>query len=128
MPLKEVGVKCVHYLQASSVPGDRQLQLECDRMQNLLGRYARVGQIHRLDVLRQPGLQHAAQHGFAAAYFAGYLDDAFAVRNSVNQRLEDRATIPSLEKDISVWCDLERRLVQSEERVIHYCPSSPAEA
>ena len=70
-----------------------QLQLERDRVQDFLGRDAGIGEINGLDVRRQPRRQHAAQHGLAAADFAGDLDDAFALADGVDQRFEYRAAV-----------------------------------
>ena len=109
----------VHHLEAAGVPWQRQLQLEGDRVQNLLGRDARIGQVDRLHARRQARLQHPAQHGLAAAHLAGDLDDPLAVGDRVGQRLQHRAAVAALEKEVGVRRDAKRRLLEAEEGVVH---------
>jgi len=97
----------------------RELQLERDRVQDFVGRHAGIGQINGFDVRRQLRLQHVAQHGLAAADFAGHLDYAFAVADGVDQRFEYRPAIAAAEEKLGIGRDLERGLIQSEMAVIH---------
>ena len=122
--LEEVIVDPVHHFDAVGVFRYRQLQFERDRVQDLVARNTGVGEIHGFDVVWQPRLQHAAQHGFAAAYLTRYLDDAFALRDGVDQRFEDRAAIAAVEEHVRIRRDLERRLRQAEEAVVHAYLSS----
>ena len=54
--------------------------------------------------------QHAAQHGLAAADFAGDFDDTLALRNRVHQRIENRPAIAPREKKCSIRRDFKRGL------------------
>ncbi len=71
--------------------------------------------------VRQARLQDPAQHGLAAADLAGDLDDALALTDGVDQRLQHRAAIAAFEEEIGVGSDLEGRLRQPEECVVHQC-------
>jgi hypothetical protein len=53
-------------------------------MQHIFGRHAWIGEIDTFDMFRQYRLQHAAQHGFAAAYFPHHLDNAFAIGDGIH--------------------------------------------
>ena len=64
----------------------------------------------------------AAQHGLAAADFAGDLDDALVVGDRVDQRLERRAAVGAGEEEIGVRRDAERRFAQAEVVEIHGSP------
>ena len=88
-------------------------------MQNLLRGDARIGQIYGFDILGQPCLQYPAEHGLPAADFAGHLDDAFAIGDRVNQRLQDRTPVAAFKKDVGVRGDFEGWLGQSKKRVVH---------
>src|SRR5262249_23131343 len=99
--------------------GWAELQLEGNRAQDFIGRDAGVGDIDRFDVRWQPRLQHVAQHGLAAAHFAGYLYDALAVNDGVDQRFQNRPAIAAAEEKLGIGGDLERRLVQAEMDVVH---------
>ena len=59
------------------------------------------------------------EHGLAAAHLAGHLDDALAVGDGVDQRLQDRPAVAAGEEELGVRRDLERRLIQSEVAVVH---------
>ena len=53
--------------------------------------------------------EHPAEHGLAAAHFAADLDDAFVVRDGVEQRIEGRAAIGAGEEELGVRGDAEGR-------------------
>ena len=78
-----------------------------------------IRQVDRLHARRQARLQDPAQHGLAAAHLAGDLDDPLAVRDRVGQRLQHRAAVAALEKEVGVRSDPKRRLLEAEEGVVH---------
>ena len=126
--LQQIGLNGMHHHQPARVAGDIELHFEGNGVEDFLGRDTGVRQINRDHLFRQPALQHAAEHRFTAADFAGDLDDALALGDRVNQCLEDRTAVAAAEKEIGVRCDLERRLGQSEVLVIHgylFSPVSP---
>ncbi len=119
VPLEKVVINTMHGLDAVRLVWQRQPHLERDGVQNLVRRNAWVGEVDGLDVIGQASLQHAAKHRLAAAHLAGYLDDAFALRDCVNQCLEDCTSIATVEEHLRVRGDLERRLGQPEKAVVH---------
>src|SRR6185295_19972714 len=97
-------------------------------VQNFVGRHTWIGQVDRFNVWRQTSLQHAAQHGFAAADFAGYLDDAFPMGNRVDQCLEDCTAIAAFKKNVCVRRNLERGMAKAKEIKVHQLSSSMPDA
>ena len=76
----------------ASMALDLKLQLEGDRINDVARGEVGVGEVDDLDRRRQALLQHAAQHGLAAADFADDLKDAFAGGDTVDKRVEHDAT------------------------------------
>ena len=121
--LQEPGVQGVHHLEPPRARGQGQLHLEGDGVQDVFRREARVGEVHDLDRLRQLHLQHAADHGLAAADLADDLDDPFAAGDRVDDGVEDRAPAPAREEQPRVRRDPEGRLGETEVLVVH--PRAP---
>src|SRR5574340_475033 len=119
MALEQIIVQRLHDFEARRVAIRFKLQLERYGMQNLVGRYAGMGEIDGFDVCRQACLQHVAQHGLAAADFARYLDYALAIADGIDHRFEDRPAVAAAEKEFGVRRDLERRLGEPEVAVVH---------
>jgi hypothetical protein len=101
-----------------AAPGRLQAQLGGDGVHHLLGPQAGIDQVDDVDIVRQPALHHAAEHGLAAADLAGHLDDALAVGDGVQQRVEDLAARVAAVKKGGIRRDAEGRLVQAEVLVI----------
>ena len=120
----QIFVQRVRYFQAARVLWYAQLHLERNGVKNFFRRHTRICQIDGFNIRRQTGLQHTAQHRFAAAHFPGHLDDAFPVRDRVDQCFQDGAAIAALEEHIRIGCDLEGGVGKSEELVVHQFPSS----
>jgi hypothetical protein len=94
----------------------RELELEIvgDRMQDLVARERRRGEIDGFHLGGQPLHEHAAEHGFAAADFARHLDDAFVMHHGIGERLERRAALGAVEEEVRVRRDAKGRLVEAE--------------
>ena len=103
----------------ASLAIDLQMQLKGDGVEDFRRRYAGIGEVNGLHIVRQPLHQHVAQHGFAAAHFAANLDDAFAVGDGVDQCFKYRPAIAAAKEKIRVRRYFERCLIQSEMFVIH---------
>ena len=116
---EQVRLYGLHDFEARRLAVEVQMQLEGDGVQNFFRRNARVGEINGFHVFGQALHQHVAQHGLAAADFTAYLDDAFAMRDGVNQCLKDRPAITAAEEKIRVRGNLEGRLIEAEMFVIH---------
>ena len=69
--------------------------------------------------MRQFGGQHAAQHGFAAAYLAHHFDDAFALANGVAQRCEYFSALRPRIPVFGIGRDAERGFLQPEIIEVH---------
>ena len=119
MSFEQVRVYQLHQIEMPRIARRFEVQFECDRLYDFVWRYARIGDVGGLNVLRQPRLQHIAQHGFAAADFAGHLDDALALADRIDQRFEYGPAVSAAEKEIGVGGDAEWRLCQSEMGVVH---------
>ena len=100
MSFEQVRVYQLHQIEMPRIARRFEVQFECDRLYDFVWRYARIGDVGGLNVLRQPRLQHIAQHGFAAADFAGHLDDALALADRIDQRFEYGPTVSAAEKEI----------------------------
>ena len=91
-------------------------------VKNFITRQRGVGQVDRLDVLRQLLQQHPAEHGFSTAHFTADLDDAFVVRDGVNQCFERGSAIGARKKELGMRCDAKRGFAESEMVKIHSVP------
>ena len=92
----------------------RDAQFVGDGAEDFVARQRRVGQVERFDVGRQAFEQHAAEHGLAAADFAGDLDDAFVLGDGVDQRVERRAAVGAGKEEIGMRRDAKGRFAQAE--------------
>ncbi|MPN64618.1 hypothetical protein SDC9_212394 [bioreactor metagenome] len=82
--------------------------------EDFLARQGRIGEVERFDVARQALEQHPAQHGLAAADFAGDLDDAFILRDGIDQGVQRRAAIGTGEEKVGMRRDAEWRFAHAE--------------
>jgi hypothetical protein len=93
-------------------------------MKDFFRGYARIGEIDRFHVGRQPGLQDAAEHGLAAADFPCHLDNALSVSDGVDQRFQNGAPVATFEEHVRVGRNFERSVRKAEKFVIHQVSSS----
>ena len=118
-------MQLVHDLMLGSMPGHIQRQFVRDDEQDVFGRDTGVGDVNDLDRIGHLELQHPAQHGLAAAYFANHLDDALTAMNRVNQRVENITAFTSFEEQAGVGGDFERGTFEAEIFFVHgYSTSS----
>jgi len=69
-----------------------------------------IGQVEGFDIFRQAFQQHPAKHGLATADFAAYLDNAFVLRDCVDEGVERWPPVGAGKKEIGVRRDAKRWL------------------
>ncbi len=91
--------------QRRAVARVRHIEIVEDRQHDFVARQRRVGQVDGLDLRRQALHEHPAQHGFAAAYLAGYLDNTFIMRDRIQQCFKCGAAIGAFEEKVGMRGD-----------------------
>ena len=117
--LKGTDSKFEHNETQIMLDAEVDFQLDGDGVEDVFRREVGVREIGDVDVFGQFDRQHGRQHGLATANFADDLDDAFARRDRVSERIEDVAALAAFVEQPGVWRDLEGRLRQTEMFVIH---------
>src|SRR5581483_3168273 len=105
---------------------DGQLELFGDRQHQRARLEARVGHVARDPVLLQRREKLAAEERLARAHFARHLDEAVAVRDGDEQRIERLVAAAAAIKVARVRRDAEGRLAQAEMSQIVHRISLPA--
>ena len=117
--LDQVLLQGAQQLIGSLLIAGRALEIIEDRLQNLLTRKRRIGQIDGFHSRGQSLDQHAAQHGLAGADLASHLDDALVMCDGVEQRLEGGTAIGPRKEEIGMRRDAKRRLTEAEMIKVH---------
>jgi len=112
----EVNQVLFEFSQGNRDPALGKIDIEIvrNRMQDFVTIEGWIREVDNLNMLRKALHEHSAKHRLATADFARNLDYAFIVKDRVEKRIERRAPVRPVKKEIGMRGDPEGGLVQPE--------------